>query len=629
MYRYSRSQTDYGYPLKEKKRITKIVPRPYVEEEADSLLRESHPVFPCYDPPCRGTINQDPIIIETEIRESNVVEQPSKACREENKSHAQSNTLEEDKTRSKTSSTTEDNESFTNESSSTDTSGNEIKHKPRKNVQIMSSRSTSPSTDTSGDEIKHKSRKNVQIMSSRSSSSSSKVSEKPIRDNYYYHEDQLSRQSSPRRHHVKIPRESTNTSPQREGRLVHKKKSRKELSRRHELGPHRHRDEEKRLLKNPPPLSLKRRDPNHHGSNLQLSNLTTPNDEIARYHTEYPGYESGHYPEVGDYRSETLYPPVNPAPYVHDLAVDYPNTMMLDNMQPHNFSYISGTYMNPPAVPYAGLSGGYGAPYVLPSSTPAYDGLGVQSAYPTPSNAIVERDRQPYHPQWQRHTYESSPVSDDRKIIRHPGKIITPLPPCPRTKFSQGKTDWLTLPHCPNFDICTFCFESSIAPTEFEKFFITSPRPTPNTKTLCDFGSSPWYRIAWLTILTKNLKSISLFYELAEVAQSVPPCPEGEKTVGYWWSIIDPWTGRIMPGLKICLNCVNSIEVFFPVLRGVFVCTENFDPWPCACDLRTTKNRFIQFFDTLEIMAAEAEAQGLPPDTRLLAKLNADLKNSS
>ncbi|RKF71158.1 hypothetical protein GcC1_106005 [Golovinomyces cichoracearum] len=211
----------------------------------------------------------------------------------------------------------------------------------------------------------------------------------------------------------------------------------------------------------------------------------------------------------------------------------------------------------------------------------------------------------------------------------YPLKILKPLPSCPRKNFIKGQKDWQTLPHCHNFDICGFCFEASISTTEFSQFFVPSPCTTPETEILCDFGSSPWYRIAWLIIVTRNLKTLNFFYELAHVASKVPPCRGEQENTRNCCSILDPWTGELIHDFNICFNCVNNIEVLLPALRGIFVYSDLRDPRPCSCDLRASRSDFVQYFDTLEIMAEKANYEGFPADTRPLARLIYEIKDIS
>ncbi|TVY12975.1 hypothetical protein LARI1_G008454 [Lachnellula arida] len=198
---------------------------------------------------------------------------------------------------------------------------------------------------------------------------------------------------------------------------------------------------------------------------------------------------------------------------------------------------------------------------------------------------------------------------------------IAPLPSCPRTNYTRGRNDWLTLPNCPSFDICPSCFTSSIAPTDFRTHFVPAPRRPADAAVLCDFGVSPWYRIAWLLTLKEKRQTLKLFYGLANIAANEPPCLGKHEAARKWHSIIDPKTGSDIYNFDVCYSCVKSVEVLLPAMKGVFVRTDSHGPSLRVCDLRFDSPRFIQYFDALEIAADRADYHDKDPDTRELASL--------
>lgn len=127
-------------------------------------------------------------------------------------------------------------------------------------------------------------------------------------------------------------------------------------------------------------------------------------------------------------------------------------------------------------------------------------------------------------PKFQPPTHLDEPVGSYRRYSEDIERgSVTPLPTCPRKKFVRGRNDWLTLPRCPNFDICPSCYESTMAPTEFRNMFIPSPHRSSDMEIICDFGSSPWFRIAWLLTIKDRRRDLNLFYALANVAFKIPP----------------------------------------------------------------------------------------------------------
>jgi len=191
------------------------------------------------------------------------------------------------------------------------------------------------------------------------------------------------------------------------------------------------------------------------------------------------------------------------------------------------------------------LKTGTSLPIAIPSSSrpaepnqlpsfPAYDESRAQPMRPVDSS-----------PYWQPPPFQpgnlEKPVGTYRRYSEDiESGTIAPLPACPRTTYIRGRNDWLTLPGCESFDICPSCFNSSIAPTEFRDSFIPAPRRSPTEEVICDFGSSPWYRIAWLLTRKERRRDMGLFYGLAHVAASLPPCTGSHKDIRQWHSLVDP-----------------------------------------------------------------------------------------
>ncbi|CAL3966175.1 unnamed protein product [Diplocarpon coronariae] len=227
-------------------------------------------------------------------------------------------------------------------------------------------------------------------------------------------------------------------------------------------------------------------------------------------------------------------------------------------------------------------------------------------------------------PAWQPPTSSSEqPVGSYRRYSQDIEKgSVTPLPKCPRMRFTRDRDDWLTLPRCPGFDICPSCFDSIIAPTEFRNLFIQAPRRSPDVEVLCDFGTSPWYRIAWLLTLKERRRDLNLFYGLANISNKYPPCLGSHEAVRHWHSVIDHKTGLPVRGFDVCYSCVKSVETLLPAIHGVFVRTDrDAPPTSRICDLRFDSKRFVQYFDALETAADRASYHSSPPDTRELASL--------
>ncbi|KAH8594612.1 hypothetical protein B0O99DRAFT_170934 [Bisporella sp. PMI_857] len=213
------------------------------------------------------------------------------------------------------------------------------------------------------------------------------------------------------------------------------------------------------------------------------------------------------------------------------------------------------------------------------------------------------------------------PVGSFRRYSEDVQKGIIPLPSCPRTNFVRGKNDWLTLPRCHEFDICPSCFNSTIAPTEFRDLFVRAPYRDGDI--ICDFGSSPWYRIAWLLTRKMGRRDLGLFYDLAKIASIEPQCEAEKEAIRPWHSLVDPKTRNFIPNFHVCYSCVRSVEALLPPITGLFRPLHPKRPMgdPRICDLRFNSKRFIQYFDTLETTADKAVDIDAPPDTRALMSL--------
>lgn len=199
---------------------------------------------------------------------------------------------------------------------------------------------------------------------------------------------------------------------------------------------------------------------------------------------------------------------------------------------------------------------------------------------------------------------------------------VAPLPTCPRTVYTRGYNDWYTLPNCPSFDICPSCFESAIGNTELRRYFVRSPPRPHDTEVLCDFGCSPWYRIAWLIIRKERLHDMKIFYGLANIAATTQPCSGKHEAVRQWYYLIDPKTRGPVHNFHVCASCVKSVETILPAIRGMFMRDPN-RPMGSShmCDFRFDSKRFIKYFDILETTADRAIENDAPPDPRLLISI--------
>lgn len=197
------------------------------------------------------------------------------------------------------------------------------------------------------------------------------------------------------------------------------------------------------------------------------------------------------------------------------------------------------------------------------------------------------------------------------------------LPDCPRTKPVAGMADWLTLTRT-DFNICPTCYGGVFAQSEFRSHFLPVLRPTDEPIT-CDFGSSPWYRIAWLLTLKHEKLDLRLFYRVANVAASSPtgPCPGNRKATGNWLTVIDPYTRRPVAEFAACYQCAMTVEALLPNLTGLFVQSSGHSqPTREVCALHFTpkSKQFVQYFDAFETTSEKAALTDQEPDVTGLAQ---------
>lgn len=184
--------------------------------------------------------------------------------------------------------------------------------------------------------------------------------------------------------------------------------------------------------------------------------------------------------------------------------------------------------------------------------------------------------------------------------------------------------DWLTLPRCDNFRICPSCYEANFGSTEFKHNFVPMPfafRPQPQA---CDFGTSEYYRIAWLFTRKYAKQDLNLMLGLIKIAALNPPCPGHREASRIWYSIKDPRTRRPIDNFTVCQGCAKTIEILFPSLIGLFVALDSpAEPTRGVCamhqDRGHDRSRFLLYFDILEGAADRALETQSAPNVQTLA----------
>ena len=231
--------------------------------------------------------------------------------------------------------------------------------------------------------------------------------------------------------------------------------------------------------------------------------------------------------------------------------------------------------------------------------------------------------------------YLDRPVTSYRRFsedVQH--GVLPQLPECcwvnPTIPSSRGdSSQFLTLPGASNFTICSECYGAVFADTsDFGHVFVRAPARPLDQAISCDFGSHPWYRIAWLMTLKYRYRDLRLLEMVATVAARNQPCPGERPANRIWYSMLDPGAGRPVNTFSICPTCTKLVGALFPSLADIFF---PLDPYPAPrkgiCDLHFApeRKRFLEYFDLMETISDRARNRRGLPDIQELADRVRDL----
>ena len=189
------------------------------------------------------------------------------------------------------------------------------------------------------------------------------------------------------------------------------------------------------------------------------------------------------------------------------------------------------------------------------------------------------------------------------------------LPPCPRADYTHKHSDWYTLEHCQDIDVCPDCLENVFLPSKYGRFFKRAPSKRAGKPRKCNF-SSPWMRLAWLLSLTEKRDNLDLFVALSDVEADERPCPGDEEEKRSWYSVREDSGDHVM-GFSACSHCVSNVEALLPSLRGSFTRVNQSEPrMPRKCDLRPKNKQFASYLDTLVDIDTRARFERRIPDLR-------------
>ena len=194
---------------------------------------------------------------------------------------------------------------------------------------------------------------------------------------------------------------------------------------------------------------------------------------------------------------------------------------------------------------------------------------------------------------------------------------LAELPPCPRAVPVAGYFDWYTVVGMPQLDICPACM-SVLAASPFHEMFVPSNWAVEGQRILCDF-SRPWIRNAWAQIIKQRRSSLEMIYQVIRNSETTKPCPGKGSDIRAWYRLPDPATGANVPNFDACSECVRSIEIIFPQLRGIFKRPKSLVQ-ERTCDLNTQSARFEGYLRLLDAAALKYDVERLKePDIQPFA----------
>ena len=265
-----------------------------------------------------------------------------------------------------------------------------------------------------------------------------------------------------------------------------------------------------------------------------------------------------------------------------------------------------------------------------PSPTPPASLPRQESSVVDPGSARPYWQPGPFSPTEQQTPFSAQPVVSVRRFSEdvEQGKLPN-LPDCPRKiptiPLNQpGVIEYLTVPRTDNFVICADCHQGVFANTEFAHLFVPaqlSNRP-PDQPISCDFGSSFWYRIAYLMTLKHGYTDLRLLQKVASVAARNQPCGGGQEVLRIWYSIMDPRRDRPILDFTVCQWCSRMVEALLPNLAGIFVPLDSpSEPLKGVCELHYApeRKRFFNYFDLMETTSDRAVRRRVAPNIQELA----------
>ncbi|KAE8555924.1 hypothetical protein EYB25_000622 [Talaromyces marneffei] len=231
--------------------------------------------------------------------------------------------------------------------------------------------------------------------------------------------------------------------------------------------------------------------------------------------------------------------------------------------------------------------------------------------------AVSFKDTPQYHvpessktPVFSRHSSDISPTrtivaaSSPKRVAVRPSEPSQNLAlrPCPRSYPASGHQDWYTMSGLEHLNICPSCM-SQIGNSRFRDYFMPSLNNA-QARISCSF-SEVWTRLAWIQTIKKNHSNLGLLYEMTRPTGLA--CPGRRLSTQVWYRMVDSETGLNVPKFAACSACVRNLEVLMPPLQSTF--RRQLGLQEKFCDLAVDSPRFVQYVDILDAAATQCEVE--------------------
>ncbi|KAK4240459.1 hypothetical protein C8A03DRAFT_31384 [Achaetomium macrosporum] len=199
-------------------------------------------------------------------------------------------------------------------------------------------------------------------------------------------------------------------------------------------------------------------------------------------------------------------------------------------------------------------------------------------------------------------------------------RALARLPSClwkyPEVRDRTGSVQFLTLKQAENFTICPDCYGAVFANSEFQRLFVPAPVRSASQVASCDFGSSPWYRIAYIMTRKYGYPDLRLLQGIASVAARSQACAGSQLASRIWYSMMAPNSKRPIQTFNVCLGCAKMVEVLLPNLAGVFVPLDSHEPARGVCELHFSpeRKRFFDYFEEMKNTSEHALSRRTAPN---------------